>query len=66
MAVRAGIDFDFLKGRAGLEGGTAGGAGNDALVVFRMDVFLHVFYSFRRAIGRRTESYEQTIHKWRA
>src|SRR5574344_2604284 len=49
VAVRAGIDLDFFHGRASLEGGSAADAGHGALVVLRMDVFLHVLYSFRLA-----------------
>ena len=49
VAVGAGVDLDFGKGRAGHEGRAAGGAGNHAPVVSRVDVFLHFLHSFRRA-----------------
>lgn len=41
VAIRASIDFDFVDGRAGLEGGSAGGASDLAAMVVRMDFFLH-------------------------
>ena len=44
MAVGAGIDFDFLQGRAGLERRSTGRAGDGALVVSGMDAFFHVRY----------------------
>lgn len=46
VALGAGIDFDFLQRRAGLEGASAGRAGNDAVMVLRMDVFLHCYTPF--------------------
>ena len=48
MAVTAGIDFDFLQGRASLESRTTGGASDDALLVLGVDAFFHVTISFRR------------------
>ena len=48
MAVGAGIDFDFLQGRAGLERRSTGRAGDGALVVSGMDAFFHFLISFRR------------------
>lgn len=56
VAVRAGVDLDFLGGGTGFEGGSAGGAGDFATMIVRMDVFLHVLYSFRRTPYWRTES----------
>ena len=61
MAVRAGVDFDVAHGRASLEDGTAGGAGNGRVLVRRMDAFLHFPNSFRRTAYCRTESHI-TIH----
>ena len=56
VAIAAGVDLDFGKGGAGLEGGTAGGAGNGGLVVLWMDSVFHLFISFRRMAIRHTES----------
>ena len=44
VVVGAGVDFDFLQGRAGLERRSTGRAGNGALVVSGMDAFFHVRY----------------------
>ena len=57
VAIRASINLDFFQGRSGLEGGSAADAGHGALVVLRMDVFLHVLYSFRLAAIHCKESY---------
>ena len=56
MAIRAGIDFDFIKGRTGFEGRAASRASDFAVMVLRMDVFLHIPYSFRRTPYWCTES----------
>ena len=56
VAIAAGIDFDVSKGRSGLEGAAAGGAGHDRVVISWVDIFLHFLNSFRRAIIPRTES----------
>ena len=56
VAIATGIDFDVSKGRSGLEGAAAGGAGHDRVVIGWVDVFLHFLNSFRRAIIPRTES----------
>ena len=56
VAIAAGIDFDVSKGRSGLEGAAAGGAGHDRVVISWVDIFFHFLNSFRRAIIPRTES----------
>lgn len=56
VAIAAGVDLDFGKGRTGLEGGTAGGAGHGGLVVLWMDSVFHCVISFRRMAYSHTES----------
>ena len=46
VAVAAGINLDFGKGRTGLEGGPAGGAGNGGLVVLGVDSVFHCVSPF--------------------
>jgi hypothetical protein len=41
MAIRASINLDIFHGRSSFECGAAADAGHCALVVLRMDVFLH-------------------------
>ena len=41
MAVAAGIDLDVAKSGTSFEGGSAGGAGDNAVVIGWMDFFLH-------------------------
>lgn len=47
VAVGASFDLDLLEDGSGFEGIAARDASHRALVVFRMDVFLHFIYSFR-------------------
>ena len=44
VAIAAGIDLDFLEGGTSFEGGSAGGAGDDALLVLGMDSVFHFSY----------------------
>ncbi len=44
VAIAAGINLDFGKGGAGLEGGSAGRAGNNALVVLWVNSVFHFLY----------------------
>jgi hypothetical protein len=51
VAIRAGINLDFVKGGTSFERGAAAHAGHGAFVIRRVDVLFHVHYSFRRTVN---------------
>ena len=56
MAVRAGVDLDFLQGATGFEGVAAGSADDLATMVFGMDAFFHSLTPFALRSVCRKES----------
>jgi len=50
VAIRAGINFDFFQSGSGLECCATADAGDGALMILWLDVFLHILYSFRRTV----------------